>query len=189
MLRTLIIVGIVAGASAAVPVLYERNPALFQGFVRPAAETPAEAPAPQQPPVAAQQARMEAPRDSPTGRKVRIEADDHGHFRADARINGRPVDALIDTGATLVALNRTTARQVGINPRASDFNREARTANGMVRVATARIETMQIGRISLRNVDAMIFDDAALGGTLVGMSFLSRLASFRMENGSLLMEQ
>lgn len=189
MLRKLIVVGIVTGASASIPVLYDKNPELFESFVRKAVEKPAEPPAPQRPLIMVQQARMEEPQDGPTGRKVRIEADNQGHFRADARINGRAIDALIDTGATLVALSRTTARQIGINPRPSDFNREARTANGMAKVATARIDTMQIGRISLRNVDAMIFDDGALGGTLVGMSFLSRLSSFRMENGSLLMEQ
>lgn len=189
MLRKLIIVAIFAGGSASVPVLYEKNPDLFEGFVRSAVEAPAENPAPQRPLIVVQQARMETPKDNPNGRKVRIEADDRGHFQADARINGRSIDALIDTGATLVALNRTTARQVGINLTASDFNREVKTANGVAKAATARIDTMQIGRIHLKDVDAMILDDSALGGTLVGMSFLSRLSSFRIENGSLLMEQ
>ena len=39
MLRKLIIVGIVTGGSASVPVLYEKNPALFESFVRSAVET------------------------------------------------------------------------------------------------------------------------------------------------------
>lgn len=189
MLRKLVIVGIITGGSASVPVLYENNPELFEGFVRSAIDTPAETPAPQRPLIVVQQARMEEPRDNPTGRKVRIEADQRGHFQADARINGRSIDALIDTGATLVALNRTTARQVGINLTAADFTREVKTANGVAKAATATIETMQIGRIRIKDVDAMILDDSALGGTLVGMSFLSRLSSFRIESGQLVMEQ
>jgi aspartyl protease family protein len=48
---------------------------------------------------------------------------------------------------------------------------------------------MQIGRIQVKDVDAMVLEDSALGGTLVGMSFLSKLSSFRIENGTLLMEQ
>mgnify|MGYP000869253685 CR=1 FL=1 len=189
MLRKLIIVGLVSGGAASVPVLHETNPALFESLVRAAVEAPAEAPPPQRPLIVVQQARMETPRDNPSGRKVRIEADESGHFQAETRINGRAVTALVDTGATLVALNRTTARQVGISLTAADFNRQARTANGIARAATARIDTLQIGRIRMRNVDAMILEDSALAGALVGMSFLARLSSFRIENGVLSMEQ
>lgn len=192
MLRKLVIVGIVAGGAASVPALYEQNPGLFEDLVRAVVEKPAAAPAPQPPLIMVQKARMDAPRDmatGATGRKVRIEADDRGHFQAEARINGRAVEALVDTGATMVALNRTTARQVGINLVPADFNREVKTANGMARAATAKIEAMQIGRIRMRDVDVMILDDSALAGTLVGMSFLARLSSVRIENGTLLMEQ
>lgn len=51
-----------------------------------------------------------------TGRKVQLDADGRGHFIGDFQLNGRTVTALIDTGATVVALNRSTARRIGISP-------------------------------------------------------------------------
>lgn len=189
MLQKLILLGIVVGVSASIPIVYQTNPDLFRNLVASAADEPAPAADEQRPLIVVQQTKMAEAKDSPVGRKVRIDADGRGHFQADARINGRPVEALVDTGATLVALNRTTARQVGINLTASDFKHDVKTANGVAKAAVAKIDNMQIGRIQVKDVDAMVLDDNALGGTLVGMSFLSRLSTFRIENGSLVMEQ
>jgi aspartyl protease family protein len=189
MLRKLVILGIVAGGSAWVPALYESNPELFENIVRSAVEKRAPEPEPQRPLVIIQQAKMEAPKEQLTGRKVRLEADERGHFRGDFRINGRSLDAMVDTGATMIAINRTTARQVGVHLTPADFRYEVNTANGTIKAAAAMLANVQIGRIQLDNVEAMVLEDRALSGTLVGMSFLRRLASFRVENGTLVMEQ
>jgi aspartyl protease family protein len=187
MLRKLLLLGIVVGGSASVPVLYESNPQVFQKLVRSAMEKRAPEAEPQRPLVIVQQAKMEAP--ALTGRKVRLEADERGHFRADFRINGKPLDALVDTGATMIAINRTMARQIGVNLLPADFKHEVNTANGTIKAATTMLDNVQIGRIQVANVEAMVLEDKALSGTLVGMSFLKRLASFRVENGALVMEQ
>jgi len=187
MLRKLLILGIVVGGSASVPALYESNPELFQGFVKSAMEERAPEPAPQRPLVMVQQAKMAPP--APTGRKVRLDADERGHFRADFKINGKPLDALVDTGATMIAINRTTARQIGLNLQPADFRHEVSTANGTIKAATAMLHNVQIGRIQVADVEAMVLEDKALSGTLVGMSFLRRLQSFRVESGTLVMEQ
>jgi aspartyl protease family protein len=189
MLQKLILLGVVVGVSASIPVIYQNNPDLFRNIVAAAANDPAPAAEAKRPLIVVQQAKLAEPKDNPVGRKVRIDADERGHFQADTRINGRAVEALVDTGATLVALNRSTARQVGLNLASSDFKHEVKTANGIAKAAVARIDNMQIGRIQVKDVDAMVLDDDALGSTLVGMSFLSRLSSFRIENGSLVMEQ
>jgi aspartyl protease family protein len=189
MLQKLILLGIAVGISASIPVIYQKNPDLFGVIVASAVDRPAPATEAPRPLIVVQQAKLAEAKDNPMGRKVRIDADERGHFQADTRINGRAVEALVDTGATLVALNRTTARQVGLNLSASDFKHEVRTANGVARAAVAKIDNMQIGRLQVKDVDAMVLEDSALGGTLVGMSFLSKLSSFRIENGSLLMEQ
>ena len=120
---------------------------------------------------------------------MRLEPDNRGHFRADFRLNGRSVDALIDTGATLIAINRSTARRLGVNLSESDFRHEVRTANGTARAAAAMIDTVEIGRIRVRDVQAVVLDDKALEGTLVGMSFLRRLSGYKVEYGELLLEQ
>ncbi len=188
MLRKLLILIVCAIAAASVPVLYERNPELFHGLLQRADE-------PQVPPqtVAKAEIRTSQPAEPATevllGRKVRIAADQFGHFNADFRLNGRNVDAMIDTGATLVAMNASTARRAGIKVMPADFKYKVRTANGETRAAGVTIDKLQIGRILVEDVEAVVLDDKALDGTLIGVSFLKRLAKYQVENNTLLLVQ
>lgn len=175
MLRTFIMAGLVAAAFATAPMLLGKRMPQPDG---PAGHTVAE---PETAPVRQAVA--------PAGRKARIAADATGHFRTDFKLNGRTVPAMIDTGATVVALNRSTARRIGVSVSEADFTGFADTANGRVRVAPATIDRMAVGRIELRDVPALILDDRALSGTLVGMSFLSRLRRYSVEGGALALEQ
>ena len=188
MLRKLLIVGVSAGLSASIPIVYQKDPELFHRLVR----TTLNSPPPTDhgkvasvPPVV----RRAADTDMPLGRKVRLSADDRGHFSADFRLNGRSIAALIDTGATLVAINASTARRIGIRVTAPDFKYTVRTANGETRAAGVTIERLQIGRILVEDVEAVVLQDKALDGTLIGVSFLKRLAKYQVENGALLLVQ
>ncbi|NDW04664.1 retropepsin-like aspartic protease family protein [Jiella pacifica] len=118
-------------------------------------------------------------------RETRISADWSGHFRTDALMNGRSIPVLVDTGASLVALDETTARQLGITPAASDFRHSVQTANGVGRAARARIDVISVGSVSVRNVDALVIRDAELPQALLGMSFLTRLKGYSVEDGRL----
>ncbi|OHV80559.1 TIGR02281 family clan AA aspartic protease [Ensifer sp. LCM 4579] len=116
---------------------------------------------------------------------VVLEADRSGHFAGTFRINGRPETGLVDTGASVVAINSSAARRFGIAVGSLSFNARAQTANGVVEAAHVRLDRVEIGGISLKDVEAMVLPDKALSGTLVGMSFLGRLSSYRVENGTL----
>lgn len=186
MLRRLVILIVCAVAAAAAPMLYERRPELFHALLKPSGEA--------QPPELVAKAEITSRPAEPAtevllGRKVKIAADEFGHFSADFRLNGRKVDAMVDTGATLVALNLSTARRIGIKVMPADFKYRVRTANGETRAAGATIQRLQIGRIAVENVDAMVLDDDALDGTLIGVSFLKRLAKYQVEDGALLLVQ
>lgn len=185
MFRKLAIVIVCAVGSASVPMLYERNPEFFHNLLKSVDEPQ---PAPQM--VAKAEISMSEPEtEILLGRKVRIAAAPDGHFNAEFRLNGRGVDALVDTGATLVAMNRSTARRVGIKVMPADFKYTVKTANGETRAAGAIIDRLQIGRIAVENVEAVVLDDDALDGTLIGVSFLKRLAKYQVENGALLLVQ
>ena len=119
----------------------------------------------------------------------RIDMNSQGHFIAQFRMNGRPVEAMVDTGATMVAINRSTARRLGINVIPADFKYSVTTANGQIKVARAVIESIEIGGVRVRDVEAAVLDDRALGGTLLGMSFLRELKSFRVEDSELILKQ
>lgn len=124
-----------------------------------------------------------------SGRSVRLPADGGGHFTGEFRMNGRRVQAMVDTGATVVAINRSTASRLGLNLSPADFVHEVSTANGRVKAAAVTIERLEIGRIEVADVQALVLDDRSLSGTLVGMSFLGRLQRFEMKDGALVLEQ
>lgn len=137
-----------------------------------------------------QSVSVDARRDNPLdGRKVRIEMDRGGHFFADARMNGYRTDVLIDTGATLVAINQSTARRMGIRLKDSDFKHKVNTANGTADVAKAVIDEIVIGRIRIEDVPATVTRDKALNVTLLGMSFLRKLRRFEISGNELLLIQ
>ena len=100
------------------------------------------------------------------------------------KLNGRQVKALVDTGATLVAINASTAKRIGITLSPADFKYQVDTANGTARAASAMIDNLQIGRIYVESVQALVLDDKALDGTLIGMSFLKRLGKFEVADGA-----
>jgi aspartyl protease family protein len=120
---------------------------------------------------------------------VRLKPDDRGHYVAEFKMNGRSVTALVDTGASMVAINKTTARKLGITVSPADFKYVVNTANGNIKVAAAVIREIQIGRVKVRDVEAAVLDDRALDGTLLGMSFLKRLDGFTVSKGDLILKQ
>jgi aspartyl protease family protein len=188
MLRKLILVGIFAGTSASIPILYQANPDAFHGFLKSAVEDDSKAPVRKVAIASASKAEKAEPEALP-GRKVRVPADATGHFLADFKLNGRRVNAMVDTGATLVALNLSTAKKIGLKLTPADFKYEVSTANGNARAAGVMIDSLQIGRIAVDNVQAVVLEDSALEGTLIGMSFLKQLSKFEVEDGALLMVQ
>ena len=123
------------------------------------------------------------------GRTLSIPRDARGHFATDGRIDGQRVDFMVDTGASLVALNETSAASFGLRPTRGDYNATVMTANGTIKAAPVQINSLEVGGIRVYGVRAMVLPDAALSDNLLGMSFLSKVRRFEMANGRLVMEQ
>ena len=95
---------------------------------------------------------------------------------------------MVDTGATLVAMNTSTARRIGIRISPADFKYTVRHRQWRdARRRRHHRRSFRSARIVVENVEAVVLDDSALDGTLIGMSFLKRLAKYQVENGSLLL--
>lgn len=120
-----------------------------------------------------------------TSAGVVLTADARGHFQATFRLNGKPVEGLVDTGASSVAINETTAKRLGFSANSLDFRYAINTANGTTKGALVKLDRVEIGSIRVSSVDAMVLKDEALSGTLIGMSFLKQLSSFQVADGSL----
>lgn len=119
----------------------------------------------------------------------RLRADARGHHVAEFELNNLRVQGLIDTGATTVALNESTARRAGIRLSPADFVYPVQTANGTVMGARAVIDKVRVGSVRVRQVEALVLEDRALNTVLIGMSFLNRLRSFSYENGTLVLKR
>ncbi|CZT33681.1 TIGR02281 family clan AA aspartic protease [Rhizobium sp. 9140] len=122
-------------------------------------------------------------------REVMLPAGPGGHFSTDLEVNGRSIRGLIDTGASVVALNESTARRIGLSLATLDYSIPVSTANGVAKAASVTLKRIKVGSIAVDNVQAMVLPDAALSETLVGMSFLNRLSSFAVEDGALMLRR
>ena len=123
------------------------------------------------------------------GRSLSIPRDGRGHFLTEARIEGQRIGFMVDTGASVIALNETSAAQFGLRPSRGDYNATVSTANGTIKVARTRIAMVDIGGLVVRDVDAMVLPDEALSENLLGLSFLSKLKRFEYANGRMVLEQ
>lgn len=115
--------------------------------------------------------------------ELRAHAD--GHYYARAEINGRPLDVMVDTGASMVALTYEDAERAGLRLKPADFTAQVSTANGTAAVAPVTLDRVSIGRITVRDVRAAVSERGRLEKTLLGMSFLSRLDRVDISAGRL----
>lgn len=118
---------------------------------------------------------------------VRLQANAGGHFVSQFSLNSRQVTGVVDTGASMIAMNRSEARKVGINVAPHEFVYKVNTANGSTMAARAIVREVRIGSIRVRDVEAMILEDDALNIVLIGMSFLNRLRNFEFSEGRLVL--
>lgn len=134
--------------------------------------------------------RAEAPKQQSSGyRTVTVQGDRLGHFQVEGSVDGRRLDFMVDTGASLVALRERDANKLGIFPGPRDYTARTSTANGVIAVAPVRLSSLEINGIRIYDVGAVVIPDKALNVNLLGMSFLSRVRRFEMANGRLVMEQ
>lgn len=122
-------------------------------------------------------------------RSVSIPRDRRGHFQTDARIDGQRLAFMVDTGASVIALNESSAARIGVRPSRSDYTAQVSTANGSVKAARTRIAMVEIDGLIVRDVDAMVLPDTALSENLLGLSFLSKLKRFEYAGGRMVLEQ
>jgi aspartyl protease family protein len=131
-----------------------------------------------------------APQPATSGgsRSTTLVSDRAGHFQVDARIDGRNIQFIVDTGASMVALRESSAARLGFFPKASDYTVRTQTANGVGRAARFRLNRVEVNGITVYDVEAFVVPDEQLSTNLLGMTFLSRL-KWTHDRGRLLLEQ
>lgn len=119
------------------------------------------------------------------GNEVRIPMAIDGHFWVEGQINGEPVKFLVDSGATVTTIDRETAARTGVEVNDSR-DQIVRTGNGMIRVASARAETLGVDSIERDNVGLHIADEDDMN--VLGMNFLSTLSRWSVEGRWLVLQ-
>ncbi len=110
--------------------------------------------------------------------QIEVPRSRDGHYYLTLQINGKPVEFMVDTGATDVVLSRPDAERVGIQTDTLAYTGEARTANGAVRTARVRLEDVQVAGFDEGGMVAWV-NDGDLDISLLGMSYLRQFS--RME--------
>jgi aspartyl protease family protein len=112
------------------------------------------------------------------GRETRIPMAIDGHFWVNAKLNGREVKFLVDSGATTTTVDRATAKAAGVQISARR-DLYVRTGNGVIRVASARADQLTVGSITRNDVALEIADNDDLN--VLGMNYLSSLSRWGVE--------
>ena len=112
------------------------------------------------------------------GVETRIPMAIDGHFWVDAKVNGKDVKFLIDSGATMTTIDRDTAKAAGV-PVSAKADQYVRTGNGIIRVSTGRVANLDVGGIKRANVGIQVADNDDLN--VLGMNFLSSLSRWGVE--------
>ena len=120
------------------------------------------------------------------GQEVRIAMSEDGHFWARVRIGSVERRMLIDSGATLTALSTETAAEAGLKVEQPIIPMLIDTANGRISAQTAAIPELRLGDVIARDLPVVV--SPAFGGTdELGMNFLSRLKSWKVEGRTLIL--
>jgi len=126
------------------------------------------------------------PDQSVVGSEVRIPMADDGHFWARATINGVERVMLVDSGATVTALSTTTAAAAKIDLDGMAAPAVVSTANGTVTGKSASIAMLKVGGITATDLPTIVAPEFG-DQDVLGMNFLSRLKSWRVEGKTLIL--
>ena len=111
-----------------------------------------------------------------------------GHYYLTLDINNVPVEFVVDAGASQVVLTQDDAKRIGLNPSSLSYLGTASTANGTVRTAAVRLDTVSLGAITDTSVRAVV-NDGQMFGSLLGMTYLSNFDSITIKDGQLILSR
>lgn len=119
------------------------------------------------------------------GKTLRIPMALDGHFWVEAEVNGVPIKFLIDSGATMTTVGAATANATGLEP-VEGRGQMVRTGNGVIKVARARADTINLDGVERRDMTVFVADNDDIN--VLGMNWLSSLQRWGVEGRWLILE-
>lgn len=108
------------------------------------------------------------------------------HYYLTLDVNETPIRFVVDTGATDIVLTRKDAARAGLDPETLNFLGTADTANGSVRTAYVRLDTVSLGPVTDRGVGAVV-NDGEMRQSLLGMGYLQRWGRIEITGDELIL--
>ena len=118
--------------------------------------------------------------------QIIIPKHNDGHFRLELTVNGKKIEFLIDTGASEIVLNQQDAKTLGFNEKDLEYWAYANTANGRVRLAPVRLNTISLGGYSEKNVKATV-NEGEMRASLLGMSYLNKFNAIEIKQNQMIL--
>jgi aspartyl protease family protein len=119
-----------------------------------------------------------------SGEAIELRRQDDGHYWIMVDINGKPVRFMVDSGATMTAINATTAKDAGVE--ANGYPIILSTANGRVAAKRATVQSLVFGPHKIENHPVVVsesFGDV----NLLGMNFLNNMQSWRVDANKMIL--
>ena len=120
-------------------------------------------------------------------REVVLQRRLNGHFVAGVAINGREVNMLVDTGASVITLTPEDAQRAGIELERLAYTARVATANGTALAAPVTLDEVVLSGIAFSNMRALVAAPGRLNESLLGINFLSRLSSYEVRGEELIL--
>ena len=125
---------------------------------------------------------------SGTGQRVVLKADARGHFVSSGQINGRIMQYMVDTGASTIAIGRPDAERMGLKFEEQGQSVRMNTANGVAQGWRLRLDSVRVGDVELRGVDAIVTPQP-MPYVLLGNSFLREFQMSRSGDEMVLLKR
>ena len=122
------------------------------------------------------------------GSQITLPRAADGHYYLTALVNGTPVRFVVDTGASQVVLTQKDAENAGIALADLVYSGRANTANGRVRIAPVRLDSIDVDGVEMRNIRASV-NEGQMGTSLLGMTYLERFSRIEIAGGALVLHR
>ncbi|UWP90143.1 TIGR02281 family clan AA aspartic protease [Aliiroseovarius crassostreae] len=109
-----------------------------------------------------------------------------GHFYIQLKMNGQPIDFIVDTGASNVVLTKEDAERAGVDPSSLRYFGRALTANGTTRTAPANIARVELEGITDYGVEVWV-NEGEMPQSLLGNSYLQRFDKIEIRRDQLVL--
>ena len=114
---------------------------------------------------------------------VVLERNSDHQYYADAKVNGRPIHFMVDTGADQIALTEADAEAAGFKIDPMKYQVIGDGASGMVRGQYVQLKSIDLEGIREQDVQAVIVQGASV--SLLGQPFLEKIDEIVIRRGEM----